>query len=297
MPKVVLSQRDASGYDDVLGSLYHFPRKYFPAAQAAVGDACVFYEPRRGEGGRASGRQAYWAAATIRSVFPDRDRPDHFYLELADFLPFDTPVPFRRADGSYWEGKLSRDDGQVSKGAMGVSIRRIPDDEFTLICKAGFSESLINDEGATGAAWGVGENQQEFERPIVEQITNRKFRDRVFAQQVRGAYDSRCAITGLRIINGGGRAEMEAAHIQPVAENGPDTVRNGLALSRTVHWMFDRGLISLDDDYRLLKAKGRIPEGVDRLFDPSGYAQVPEIALARPSASFLRWHRENCFKG
>ena len=69
---------------------------------------------------------------------------------------------------------------------------------------------------------------------------------------------------------------MEAAHIRPVAQNGPDTVRNGLALSRTVHWMFDRGLISVDDDYRLLTAKAKIPAGVERLFDPSGYVRVPE---------------------
>ena len=43
--------------------------------------------------------------------------------------------------------------------------------------------------------------------------------------------------------NGGGRAEAQAAHIQPVAENGPDSLRNGVALSSTFHWMFDRGLI------------------------------------------------------
>jgi hypothetical protein len=29
-------------------------------------------------------------------------------------------------------------------------------------------------------------------------------------------------VTGLRIINGGGRAEVQAAHIQPVADDGPD---------------------------------------------------------------------------
>jgi predicted restriction endonuclease len=57
------------------------------------------------------------------------------------------------------------------------------------------------------------------------------------------AYDERCAITGFKFINGGGRAEVDAAHIRPVQHNGPDTINNGIALCGTAHWMFDRGLI------------------------------------------------------
>ncbi|MGH6673150.1 MAG: HNH endonuclease [Xanthobacteraceae bacterium] len=44
-------------------------------------------------------------------------------------------------------------------------------------------------------------------------------------------------MTGLQIINGGGRAEVQAAHIRPVAAGGFDSVRNGLALSGTIHWI------------------------------------------------------------
>ena len=36
-------------------------------------------------------------------------------------------------------------------------------------------------------------------------------------------------MTGLKLINGGGRCEIEAAHIIPVAKNGPDSPRNGIA--------------------------------------------------------------------
>ncbi|MBX9460355.1 MAG: HNH endonuclease [Brevundimonas sp.] len=73
-------------------------------------------------------------------------------------------------------------------------------------------------------------------------LVNRKVRDTSFRRQVCRAYDDTCAITGLRIINGGGRSEVQAAHIWPVEHGGPDTVRNGLALSGTVHWLFDRHL-------------------------------------------------------
>lgn len=292
--KVVLTQRADSGYDDVTGELYHFPKQYLPAAQEAVGDGCLFYEPRRG-----AGRLAYWASARIVRVYPDPAKPDHFYAEIDEFLPFPEPVPFQRSDGSFWESKLARPDGQPSRGAMGWSIRRLPEMEFELILKAGYAQVLAPAEQADAAlpAFEVAEDQLEFERPVFEQITQRWFRDRVFSAQVRSAYDSRCAVTGLKIINGGGRAEMEAAHIKPVAQKGPDSVRNGLALSRTVHWMFDRGLISVDDDFKLLTAKPLLPEGVDRLFNPSGEIWVPPDARAQPNPAFLKWHRDNCFKG
>ena len=68
-------------------------------------------------------------------------------------------------------------------------------------------------------------------------------------------YGDRCAMSGIKLINGGGRSEAQAAHIRPVAQRGPDSVRNGIALSGTMHWMFDRGLVSIADDYKLLFAK------------------------------------------
>src|SRR5437016_4011429 len=73
-------------------------------------------------------------------------------------------------------------------------------------------------------------------------------RDAAFSIAVKAAYQETCAITGFKIINSGGRAEVQAAHIRPVADRGPDSLRNGIALCGTMHWMFDRGLISIDDD-------------------------------------------------
>ena len=55
---------------------------------------------------------------------------------------------------------------------------------------------------------GFDEPQADFERPIVESVVARPFRDQAFARQVRLAYDNRCAVTGLRLINGGGRAGL-----------------------------------------------------------------------------------------
>ena len=111
------------------------------------------------------------------------------------------------------------------------------------------------------------------------------------------AYDERCAITGLRLINGGGRAEVEAAHIKPVQADGPDIVCNGIALSGTAHWMFDRGLVGLDDDLRIrISRQVNDPDAVASMINPTGALLTPARATDRPWPAFVTWHRSQCFK-
>ena len=135
------------------------------------------------------------------------------------------------------------------------------------------------------------------DRRIIERLSRRPFRDRVFSTGIKRAYDNTCAISGLRIINGGGRTEAQAAHIQPVAENGPDSLRNGVALSSTFHWMFDRGLISIDDDYSLLFKRGAIPSNVLSLVNSDRRLRTPDQEIYHPHPRFLEYHRERVFKG
>ena len=129
-------------------------------------------------------------------------------------------------------------------------------------------------------------------------LTTRVVRDRVFRTVVLRAYGERCAVTGLKLINGGGRAEAAAAHIRPVEANGPDIVNNGLALSGTVHWMFDRGLLSIADDASIVLSNHiNDVDGVRKILLPSGRARFPDDPRDHPDRAFLRWHRETCFKG
>ncbi|TXN19026.1 HNH endonuclease, partial [Methylobacterium sp. WL9] len=114
---------------------------------------------------------------------------------------------------------------------------------------------------------------------------------------VLGAYDERCALTGLKLLNGGGRAEVAAAHIRPVEASGPDIVSNGIALSGTAHWMFDRGLITLSDGLEILISRqANDPDGIRGFINRTGRAFTPLRPHDRPHPHFLGWHRENCFK-
>jgi putative restriction endonuclease len=135
-----------------------------------------------------------------------------------------------------------------------------------------------------------------FERPVIERLISRPYRDIAFRRRVRAAYDHRCAMSGLRLRNGGGRPEVQAAHIRPVDRQGSDSVRNGLALSGTLHWMFDRGLLSVAEDHRILVSHNKVPRDVvDRLIAPGGRLILPADPRDHPHPDNLRWHREHVF--
>lgn len=61
--------------------------------------------------------------------------------------------------------------------------------------------------------------------------------------------------------------------------------------------MFDRGLIGLSDDLKILVSRHvNDPEGVRTFINKNGNALPPRRAFQRPHPNFLRCHREHCFK-
>lgn len=299
MTKAVFTTKVAPSYNDLPEVRYHFPRTYLNQVRQAVGDHIVYYEPRRSSAELSSfgGKQSYFAIARLTAVVEDDALSDHYYALVDDYLDFDRPVPF--SEGSeYYESALKKADGSTNKGAFGRAVRLIPDDEFDRILKSGFAPILASNQPSpeiTSPAFS--EPPVPFERPVVEMVVSRLFRERSFMHNVRAAYSNRCAVTGLRLINGGGRPEVQAAHIQPVASKGPDSVRNGLALSGTVHWMFDRGLISIGDDYKILIAKNHVPDDAARLLNQDGMINLPNDPTHHPNAYYLKFHRDVVFKG
>jgi putative restriction endonuclease len=299
MTKAVFTTKVTPSYKDPPEERYHFPRTYLNYVQQTIGDYIVYYEPRRPSAELSSrgGRQSYFGVARVASVIEDAALPDHYFaiIDQTTYLDFDTAVPFFEGD-EYYESALKKDDGSTNKGAFGRAVRLIPDGEFDRILKSGFAPILGENLTSEVTLPGLSEPSTPFARPIVEMIVSRPFRERSFMHNVRAAYSNRCAITGLRLINGGGRPEVQAAHIQPVTSKGPDSVRNGLALSGTAHWMFDRGLISIGDDYRILVAKNHVPDDAVRLLNQSGSINLPKDETLYPNAHYLKFHRDVVFK-
>ena len=112
--------------------------------------------------------KGYFAVAKIQEIIPDPRKLDMFLavIEPGTYLDFGNPVSFR--------------------------------DENSIV-----EQGLLNDHGKiSGRAQTPFQHMPAWER--VNQLTNRAVRDRNFRKNVLRAYGERCAITGLRLINGGG---------------------------------------------------------------------------------------------
>ncbi|MEP9358953.1 HNH endonuclease [Sphingomonas sp. KR3-1] len=295
MANGVFIHREDSIYRDTPAVRYHFPRQYLGRAQACIGDWILYYEPVKVRQSR-----GYWAVARVESIVPDEDQPGMYYarVEPGSFLQFSTPVPFM-VDGEWVERGLLNDQAKLS-GRAQAAVRPISTQDFIRIVNLDLrdeDELLPRRDAPENRVREEGPAFQFEDRERVRQLVSRPLRDRAFRRTVLDAYDARCALTGLKLINGGGRAEAEAAHIRPVEANGPDIVSNGLALSGTVHWMFDRGLLSLKDDLTILISRHvNDRDGIAPLLNRSGRARPPSRGADQPHPLFLGWHREHCFK-
>ena len=296
--KAVFDTRPDTEYRDDLVRRYHFPNRYLSEARKCIGDWIVYKEGQRGRG-----RKGYVAVARITRIEPDSSDSASSYAYVADYLSFDVVVPLR-SEGRYYESELNGvNPSSVGRTIQGRSIRTIPDVDFRAITVAGLGGTLnpVNmqelEHGQSQLDANVealiGAPREEQERRIVQMLVNRPLRDAAFRTSVVKAYRETCAVTKLRIVNGGGRAEVQAAHIWAVQDGGPDVVQNGIALSATVHWLFDRHLISLTDEYGLLVSHNRVPGELRNLFvRQHGRIHLPSEERLWPRLDFISRHRE-----
>lgn len=293
----VFIHRSDSIYEDSPAEQYQFPSQYLRRVEACVGDWIIYYEPSK-----VAETRGYFAIAKVLRVIPDPGASGMYLalIEPGSYLDFANPVAFNGPTGPVERGVLN-DEGRIS-GRAQSAVRPISPEDFNRIIELGFEEKApLLPRLDYGMPSSFDEEQAPFgfhqQRDRVSVTISRILRDRVFRRIVLRAYDERCAITGLRLINGGGRAEVAAAHIRPVEASGPDIISNGIALSGTAHWMFDRGLIGLSDNLEILISRqANDQQGVRSIINKSGRALEPRRISDRPHPHFLKWHRDNCFK-
>jgi putative restriction endonuclease len=279
----VFMHKDGSIYDDIPEVHYQFPKAYLSRAKQMVGDWIVYREPVK-----LPQSKGFFAVAKVQRIIPDPAISDRYraLIEPGSYLPFEPTVP-HIVDGLPVERDLANAQ---------AAVRPLSPSDFARIVALGLpKEDVLPRVGDPEPLNVVREERTPFEveRPLVQSLLNRPFRDRAFRRAVLHAYDGRCAVTGWRLVNGGGRLEAEAAHIKPVEHGGPDSIRNGLALSGTAHWMFDRGLIGVADNHEIIiHRKVNDRSGVEAIINPTGKLIPPPREADHPHPQFLNWHRE-----
>ena len=118
-----------------------------------------------------------------------------------------------------------------------------------------------------------------------------------FRKAVLAAYQCRCCITGNPVPE-----LLIASHILPWSEFPENRIdpSNGLCLAAHFDKAFDQGLISFDEDMRLListELRRHLPnDALIREFIPMENAELRMPEKFRPNLDFMRHHRERIFR-
>lgn len=138
----------------------------------------------------------------------------------------------------------------------------------------------------------------EISNEVVEQINSSEksieslFTTSVFRDFVMTGYCRKCAITG-NSIEYNELLNLEAAHIHPRAHGEINLPSNGIAMSRDIHWAFDKGFFTINDDYTVKVHEDIKSEYLNQYNGKKIF--LPENDFFRPSKEFLKYHRDNIY--
>jgi len=161
---------------------------------------------------------------------------------------------------------------------------------------ASLSQALPNQavrDYHTAVAQALTDLPSESESTEVERLVRQRVGQNLYRDALMIYWGGACAVTGVTVTEA-----LRASHAKPWAQCADDVERldsfNGFLLAAQLDALFDRFLISFDDDGNLLVA-GRIsPNDLHLLGIHSGMALRWVANEHRP---YLRWHRERFLLG
>lgn len=228
------------------------------------------------------------------------------------FLPF-----YHLKSDGFWHlyarpDKTIYEFRSMSQVAENVAFASLDEDLFVLLARPDTREIIrqtIIENYFAGEAEifraAVGESEKNFslenllgQQAVSEKNLDRPRRSRLFRGVIIRLYNYTCAACRFRLVTLDGMTAVDAAHIIPFSVSHDDSIGNGLALCKLHHWAFDNGLISIDDDFRLLvspvfKEDGNEGFLLNRLRSQKIF--LPKEKPFFPSQETIKWHRQNTF--
>ena len=150
----------------------------------------------------------------------------------------------------------------------------------------------------------LNENSEEYKRKIIElrnKVDDNSFQEEVFIRgglfkkEIPKIYNNTCAISGLRVDALTDISMVDACHIVPFSQGYDDTLTNGIALSPNLHRAFDRGLISISNNYKVILNKTFV-ENLDSAYNLTQFKgtriSLPKDPNHHPSLANFSQHRK-----
>lgn len=120
----------------------------------------------------------------------------------------------------------------------------------------------------------------------------------VFKREIPKIYNYTCCISEMRIVSKLDISMVDACHIKPFSISYDDTICNGIPLSPNLHRAFDRGLIAIDENYKVVISKVFTENKSN--FSLNQFADkkilLPENSSYYPDNNNFSWHMKNVFK-
>lgn len=130
-----------------------------------------------------------------------------------------------------------------------------------------------------------------------EVITRQRVNQSFFRKMILASYENKCCVTGLPI-----KELLVASHIVPWRDDVINRLnpKNGLCLNSIHDKAFDKGLLTFDEDFRIVlssKISKLDDEGSKQLLINYDRMQIRMPTKFLPSQDFMEYHRKNIFKG
>jgi len=141
--------------------------------------------------------------------------------------------------------------------------------------------------------------QQEIKNLLEQNDEEEIFiRGGLFKREIPKIYNNTCCISGMRIDATINVSMIDACHIIPFSESYDDTVTNGIALCPNLHRAFDRGLIAIDENYKVVVSNSFREDETNygiRAFE-GVKINLPNKESYFPTTNNFLWHLKNIFK-
>ena len=110
-----------------------------------------------------------------------------------------------------------------------------------------------------------------------------------FRRDILKIYNNSCAITEIKQ-----KEVLEAAHIQGYVNEESNNVQNGICLRVDIHKLFDNGLISINNDYKVIVSSMLKSTEYERIDGKK--IKLPNNKMHYPSANALENHNKQVFR-
>lgn len=283
MPSAVINVRPVSG--NTLPRFIRVTRRNADDAIAAFDERVILYAPRDHE------LHGYFASATLVDVHLDLIDTAFMFVEIKNVEMFASIVPTTDEGEPFELGARGR-EGSMKWWIYSAGLRGLTDlERDAILAQSGSFSRQGNETQKTGF-------HEELTEPadVDYVLSRRRARKASLRLEVLSKHGPVCALTGTSHVSRDGLyTEVDVCHLIPLRHDGPDVVSNLFPLSRTIHWGFDIGWVSMLNDGTILLSPQADAQFRSR-FGKLTRARFPKDVAYWPAAESIEHHRDHIFQ-